>query len=115
MKREIEVTETKKIIKRSCDFCGNDVDSTYDRIKSCIICGKDVWHCCGYDIDTDCDLSDKMPHSYSDYPDHICKTCWTIGRSLREGIQSIRETSEKAEEEIWEKWKEAMRGEKDEY
>jgi len=104
MKREEIESKTVSVTITTCDLCGRDNrERVYPKIKSCHICELDVCGKCAVAVDTDCDLT--TPHYFSDYPEYICKPCWTRGLEIRKNIMAIRNNAEKEESKLWLEWK----------
>jgi len=101
--RKLEtINDTISFTKFTCDFCGKTSPLVYARIKECKICKKDVCPECAMRIDFDLDL--HQPHSLSDYPEHICKSCWDKGEDIRHNIMEVRNSAEELECDLMVEW-----------
>jgi len=103
MKKVETINKTVSFTKYTCDFCGKTSPLVYAGIKECIICKKDVCPECGWRIDFELDL--HQPHFLSDYPEHICKSCWRKGEEIRHKINETRNDAEEIECNLVEEWK----------
>ena len=84
----------KEIETVICDRC----NSATGRAKKCLLCGRDVcWNCSVLTENVTYSFSDHAGFD-SDYPEHICKQCWTDIKPLRlEYAVKIREAKDALE------------------